>query len=132
MVIVFFKVDSAGARGYNEAVSIEAGQASIGLFALLRDVLTWIDNFCCGICQAPRQEENIMAEAKLFISGPTESKTVRLDPKGASLGRGSSCDIVLEDSNVSRVHAWISQDPFGRWIVEDMGGQNGTMLEGQR
>ncbi|HLB75288.1 MAG TPA: ATP-binding protein [Sedimentisphaerales bacterium] len=73
-----------------------------------------------------------MAEAKLFISGPTESKTVRLDPKGASLGRGSSCDIVLEDSNVSRVHAWISQDPFGRWIVEDMGGQNGTMLEGQR
>ena len=62
-----------------------------------------------------------MAEAKLLISGPTESKTVRLDPKGVSLGRGSNCDIILEDANVSRVHAWVSQDPFGRWIVEDMG-----------
>jgi len=73
-----------------------------------------------------------MAETKLLISGPTESKTVRLDPKGVSLGRGSNCDIILEDANVSRVHAWISQDPFGRWIVEDMGSHNGILLEGQR
>jgi len=73
-----------------------------------------------------------MAEAKLQISGPTENKTIRLDPKGVSLGRGSNCDIILDDSNVSRVHAWISQDPFGRWIVEDMGSQNGILLEDQR
>lgn len=73
-----------------------------------------------------------MAEAKLQISGPTENKTIRLDPKGVSLGRGSNCDIILDDANVSRVHAWISQDPFGRWIVEDMGSQNGILLEGQR
>ena len=73
-----------------------------------------------------------MAQAKLVISGPTESKTIRLDPKGVSLGRGSNCDIILEDANVSRVHAWISQDPFGRWIVEDMGSQNGILLQGKR
>lgn len=72
-----------------------------------------------------------MADTRLLISGPTENKTFRLDPKGMSLGRGSDCDIVLDDSNVSRVHAWISQDPFGRWIIEDMESRNGILLEGQ-
>jgi len=72
-----------------------------------------------------------MADTKLLITGPSESKEVRLDPKGVSLGRGSNCDIVLDHSNVSRVHAWISQDPFGRWVVEDMESRNGVLLEGK-
>jgi len=53
-----------------------------------------------------------MAGMKLVVSGPTESKAVRLDAKGVTLGRGSNCDIVLDHTNVSRVHARISQDPF--------------------
>jgi len=30
------------------------------------------------------------------------------------------------------VHARISQDPFGRWIVEDLESQNGVLVSGQR
>jgi signal transduction histidine kinase len=73
-----------------------------------------------------------MAETKLIISGPTETKEILLNPKGTTLGRGSDCDIILDDTAVSRLHARISQDPFGRWIVEDNDSQNGILIEGQR
>ncbi|UCC98428.1 MAG: FHA domain-containing protein [Phycisphaerales bacterium] len=73
-----------------------------------------------------------MAKTKLVISGPVETKQVLLNPKGATLGRGSDCDVILDDAAVSRVHARVSQDPFGRWIVEDLDSQNGILIEGHR
>ena len=73
-----------------------------------------------------------MTEAKLIISGPVETKEVLLEPKGTTLGRGSDCDVVLDDAAVSRLHARISQDSFGRWIIEDVESQNGVFVEGQR
>ncbi len=73
-----------------------------------------------------------MIKTKLVISGPKETKEVSLEPKGITLGRGSKCDVVLDHSNVSRVHARISQDPFGRWIIEDMESYNGVLINGQR
>lgn len=73
-----------------------------------------------------------MAKTKLIISGPVGTKEVPLDPKGTTLGRGSSCDVILDDAAVSRVHARVSQDPFGRWIVEDLDSQNGIFIDGCR
>ncbi|UCG59437.1 MAG: FHA domain-containing protein [Phycisphaerales bacterium] len=73
-----------------------------------------------------------MAEAKLIVSGPEDTHEVVVDPKGVTLGRGSDCDIVLNHAGVSRVHSRISQDAFGRWIVEDLGSQNGVLVDGQR
>jgi signal transduction histidine kinase/pSer/pThr/pTyr-binding forkhead associated (FHA) protein len=73
-----------------------------------------------------------MTKTKLIISGPVETKEVLLDPKGTTLGRGSNCDVILDDAAVSRLHARISQDPFGRWIVEDLDSQNGVLIEGKR
>jgi len=57
---------------------------------------------------------------------------VLLDPKGVILGRGSECDVILDHSQVSRAHARISQDPFGRWIIEDLESHNGVLVEGRR
>ena len=73
-----------------------------------------------------------MAKTKLIVSGPEATKEVGLDPKGTTLGRGSDCDVILDDAAVSRVHARISQDPFGRWIVEDNDSQNGVFIEKHR
>lgn len=73
-----------------------------------------------------------MIKTKLVISGPQETKEVPLEPKGVTLGRGSKCDVVLDHSNVSRVHAQISQDAFGRWIIEDMDSYNGVLINEQR
>jgi len=73
-----------------------------------------------------------MTETRLMISGPTETKEMSLNPKGITLGRGAGCDVILDNPNVSRVHARISQDPFGRWIIEDIESHNGVFIEGQR
>jgi serine phosphatase RsbU (regulator of sigma subunit) len=73
-----------------------------------------------------------MATTKLIISGPEETRQVLLEPKGATLGRGSNCDIILDNDSVSRLHARIFQDPFGRWIVEDLESHNGVLIEEQR
>jgi pSer/pThr/pTyr-binding forkhead associated (FHA) protein len=55
-----------------------------------------------------------------------------LDPRGVVLGRSENCEVTLDHANVSRQHARISQDPFGRWIVEDLDSHNGILVEGQR
>ncbi|MFH1615865.1 MAG: ATP-binding protein [Planctomycetota bacterium] len=73
-----------------------------------------------------------MAKTKLTISGPTETRKVLLDPRGVILGRGLNCDVTLDDDSVSRLHARIYQDPFGRWIIEDLDSRNGVIVDGQR
>ncbi|MHC4433979.1 MAG: FHA domain-containing protein, partial [Planctomycetota bacterium] len=73
-----------------------------------------------------------MSEAKLTVAGPKETNEISLDPGGMTLGRGLDCDIVLEDAAVSRHHARISRDSFGRWIIEDLGSHNGVFVDGQR
>lgn len=73
-----------------------------------------------------------MAKTKLIISGPVGTEKVLLEPQGVTLGRGSNCDVILDDDSVSRLHARIYRDPFGRWIVEDLDSHNGVLVEGQR
>ena len=77
-------------------------------------------------------EEHSKATTKLIISGPVGVKEILIGPKGATLGRDLDCDIVLDHSNISRLHARIFQDPFGRWIIEDLESQNGILVEGKR
>ncbi len=73
-----------------------------------------------------------MKATRLIVSGPAGTGQASLDPQGTTLGRDSNCDVVLEHDGVSRVHARISQDPFGRWIIEDLDSHNGVFVEGQR
>jgi len=73
-----------------------------------------------------------MSKTKLIISGAKDTKEVSLEPKGVTLGRGVNCDVILNHTNISRIHARIYQDPFGRWIVEDLESHNGVLVEGQR
>jgi len=45
------------------------------------------------------------------------------------LGRNPSCDVVLSDLSVSRQHArLVFRD--GRWVLQDLGSTNGTMVNG--
>jgi serine phosphatase RsbU (regulator of sigma subunit) len=55
-----------------------------------------------------------------------------LDAKGATLGRDPNCDVVLDHNSVSRFHARMYCDPFGRRIIEYLGSQNGVLIEGER
>ena len=53
-----------------------------------------------------------------------------LGSNGAVLGRSRDCDVVLDDSNVSRRHAEV-RPSGGSWIVRDLGSTNGVKVNGR-
>lgn len=64
-------------------------------------------------------------KALLVVSG----RRVVVPPRGAVLGRSRECDVVLDDSSVSRRHAQLR--PQGEdWTLEDMGSTNGVRVNG--
>jgi len=48
----------------------------------------------------------------------------------ATIGRESTCDLVLDDEGLSRVHARVTTD--GGLALEDLGSTNGTYVNGAR
>ncbi len=53
------------------------------------------------------------------------------DERAVTVGRSRECDIRLEDSMVSRVHARISLTPDGNILVRDLDSSNGTIAGGR-
>lgn len=47
------------------------------------------------------------------------------------IGRSDQNDLVLPDSTVSAIHAFLRRDPDGRVIMHDSNSRNGTMVEGK-
>lgn len=68
----------------------------------------------------PRRRPLLLAEGKRFI----------VAPGGVVVGRSRECDVVLDDSNVSRRHAEI-RPTSGGWLVEDLGSTNGVRVNGR-
>lgn len=48
------------------------------------------------------------------------------------IGRSADCDIRLDKTTVSRQHAELFRDPFGRWWIRDLGSRNGIRVGEQR
>ena len=61
-----------------------------------------------------------------------EPQVIPLKAKGMLIGRVPGCDVCLSSPEVSRHHARIFQDPFGRWILEDLDSGNGLWIDGGR
>lgn len=68
----------------------------------------------------------------VFLNGPKTGHLVALDRRGLVCGRDSSCDIVVPDGTVSRLHAKILVDDSGGVVLEDVGSRNGTLVNGDR
>jgi len=68
----------------------------------------------------------------LKITGRGKIQQVEPNAKSTIIGRSPRCDVVIESRDVSREHARIFQDPFGRWIIEDLGSSNGIFIGGKR
>lgn len=54
-----------------------------------------------------------------------------LDVEEFMIGRGSDCQIILPERQVSRYHAKILQE-HGQYVLHDLGSKNGTHLNGVR
>jgi hypothetical protein len=88
-----------------------------------------------------RAQGNPLDEALRSLSPAPVTSRARLTNHGAgksyaltnhtvTLGRDGSCDIVLDDANVSRRHANLTQDVIGTWKLVDLDSTNGTLLNG--
>jgi hypothetical protein len=65
-------------------------------------------------------------KAMLVVSG----RKIVVPPAGALLGRSRECDVVLEDSSISRRHARLR--PHGdQWALEDLDSTNGVRVNGR-
>jgi len=62
----------------------------------------------------------------------TAGKRIAIGPAGATIGRSRECDIVLDDSNVSRRHAEIRPGAGGQWTIADLGSTNGIKVNGRK
>jgi hypothetical protein len=79
--------------------------------------------------QAPLQEERASRAGRAVLVA--EGKRHAVAAGGATIGRSRDCDIVLNDSNVSRHHAEIKPGPQGRWTIADLGSTNGIRVNGR-
>jgi hypothetical protein len=64
-------------------------------------------------------------KALLLVSG----RRLLVAPRGATIWRSRDCDIVLEDSSISRRHAELRPGGQG-WTIEDLGSTNGVRVNG--
>lgn len=72
---------------------------------------------------------NSLANKAIIVLGNGER--IPLIGELATVGRQSDCQIVIDDSNVSRVHAEIRRTADG-WVVTDRGSTNGSKVNGEK
>jgi hypothetical protein len=60
-----------------------------------------------------------------------QGKRMAVGPGGAVIGRSRECDVVLDDSNVSRRHAEIRPAGGDGWTIADLGSTNGVKVNGR-
>jgi hypothetical protein len=72
------------------------------------------------------QPQPRLPRALLAVGG----KRLLVPPGGATIGRSRDCEIVLDDTGVSRRHARLSPGR-GRWEIEDLGSTNGVLVNGR-
>ncbi|HWX95294.1 MAG TPA: DUF3662 and FHA domain-containing protein [Solirubrobacteraceae bacterium] len=65
--------------------------------------------------------------ALLAVAG----RRLLVPPAGGTIGRSRDCDIVLEDSGISRRHAEIRPVADG-WTLVDLGSTNGVLVNGRK
>ncbi|HLI73148.1 MAG TPA: FHA domain-containing protein [Acidimicrobiales bacterium] len=72
-----------------------------------------------------------MEEAGLSLRITVAGKTRSVGGTDVTVGRGTTCDVVVDDPLVSRTHLAIRANDRG-WEMEDLGSRNGTFANGQR
>src|SRR6185295_5907280 len=67
----------------------------------------------------------------VFSAGAVGTRIMPLDAGRLELGRADGSPGQLDDGRVSRSHAVVER-AGARWLVTDLGSQNGTFVDGER
>ena len=82
-----------------------------------------------GRVSEPLEERaRVRQQTALLITG---GKRLVVGVGGVTIGRSRQADVMLDDPNLSRVHAEI-RPRGGSWVVTDLGSTNGSRLNGRR
>ena len=80
---------------------------------------------------ANREKNRADVELCVQVMMPSGTLTLRLPPKSSVvLGRGTECDLTIDDESISRAHARITRTT--EVTIEDLGSTNGTKVGGHR
>ena len=67
-----------------------------------------------------------------ITAGPKQGRTVEITGDRFTVGRDEASDVVIQDPEVSRTHAYFKALPDGRAELYDLGSSNGTFVNGHR
>ena len=89
------------------------------------------DDLTATVPAGPRSETLLDQPDRLvMLVGPTPGVEFPLIPKALVIGRGDECDITLNHSSVSRVHAEVRPLEDGRYEIVDRNSANGVRVNG--
>src|SRR5690242_9566414 len=82
---------------------------------------------------APDQSEYLPNYRFVATAGLLSGRTFTIDEKGLIIGRDpSTCQVVIADDEISRLHAWVGFSDQGEVVVRDRNSANGTYVNGVR
>lgn len=84
-----------------------------------------------GTTTLPVGEMDERVGARLVVLAPPAVAGLVFDLQSeTTIGRAPGCGVVVDDARVSKLHARVFPSG-GRWVVEDLGSTNGTLLNEQ-
>jgi pSer/pThr/pTyr-binding forkhead associated (FHA) protein len=118
---------AAAAAGNNAAMYLDAARPTRPETDLrMNDLLSNIQPVTPTAVSTP----SVIGQARLIDINAGKGYPLRNNP--TVIGRDDSCDITVDDANVSRNHAQLTQDVVGTWKLTDLGSTNGSKLNGSR
>ncbi len=74
---------------------------------------------------------SVSAATLLVIQGSDQGRQFEVTDPPAWIGRGTTNEVRILDTEVSRSHALIVRTEQGEWLIRDAGSSNGTFVNGQ-
>lgn len=81
---------------------------------------------------SPVHRNNDLTPRLMVILGNEPGRTFPVAKGEFKVGRESSCEFMLNDPSVSRVHACLSRTESGDVLIEDLESRNGTFINDKR
>lgn len=81
---------------------------------------------------APYQQPQPQQPVNASLTNMVTNQPYRLSSNSVLMGRGTDCDISINDINASRRHCELTFQPPSSWVITDLNSTNGTKLNGQR